>query len=69
MLPVPTVTPVTIPDALTVAVPVLLQVPPEVASDKEVVRPRHTVIVPKIAVGNEFTVTIAVVIQPVAVNV
>ena len=65
IVPVPTDTPVTIPVALTVAVPVLFQVPPPVASDNDVVSPKHTLVFPSIAVGNGLTVTSAVMIQPV----
>ena len=43
----------------------LLHVPPPVRSVNCVVSPAHTVIVPVIAVGNGFTVTTAVMIQPV----
>ena len=48
-----------IPDAL------LLHVPPLVASLKPVVNPWHTVKVPRIGVGKAFTVTTAVMMQPV----
>ncbi len=59
----PELTPVTIPDVPTVAIPVavLLQVPPAVASLSEVVAPpAHTMAVPLIdagVAGNGFTVT------------
>ena len=69
VLVVATTPPVTTPvDSPTVAIPValLLHVPPPVPSVSVVVNPEHTVRVPLIAVGNGFTVTMAVCIQPVA---
>lgn len=71
MVDVPPATPVTIPVAPTVATAVLLLLhpPPPVASESDVVSPAHTVLVPNIAVGNGVTVTTAVVVQPVAVEV
>ena len=59
-------TPVTFPDPSTVAVPVaaLLHVPPVVALDKLVIDPTQTLVVPLIDVGNWFTVTISVTVQP-----
>ena len=61
----PAATPVTTPvDALTVAVAVLddVQTPPAVTSDKVVVEPSHTEVVPVIAatVGNALIVTVVV---------
>jgi hypothetical protein len=67
VLVVATVPPVTIPVVKpTVAMPValLLHVPPP-ASDKVIVKPEQTVSVPSMAVGNGYTVTTAVIIQPV----
>ena len=63
----PIVTPVTIPvTEPIVALPLLLvQVPPAVASVNAVVKPKHTVKVPDMAEGKGFTVTTAVMIQPV----
>ena len=64
---VPADTPVTNPLLLTVAIPVLAddQLPPAVGADPVncVVKPAHTVNVPVI-VGNELTVTVAVITQP-----
>jgi hypothetical protein len=58
---VPAATPVTTPEADTVAREVLLEdhVPPEVASERAVVDPTHTVLVPVMpaTVGRAFTVT------------
>jgi hypothetical protein len=71
VLVVATIPPVTTPVVKpTVAIPValLLHVPPP-ASLNVVVNPEHTVSVPSIAVGNGFTVTTAVMIQPVDGNV
>ena len=61
----PAATPVTTPvDASTVAVAVLddVQTPPAVRSDKVVVAPSHTEVVPVIAatVGNALIVTVVV---------
>lgn len=59
---VPAATPVTMPVLLpTVAVPAdeLLHVPPDVVLDKDVVEPTHTMLVPEIAAGDPFTVTVA----------
>ena len=69
MIVVPEVTPVTTPEAFIVAVvaPPLLHVPPVVASLNVVVPGAHTVIVPVIADGIVFTVTIAVAVQPIDV--
>ena len=64
MVVLPAATPVTTPvDASTVAVAVLddVQTPPAVASDKVVVAPSHTVVVPVIA-ATEGAVTVIVVI-------
>jgi hypothetical protein len=71
MFVVPAVTPETIPDiAPTVATDVvpLLHTPPEVASDKLVVAPEHTLLAPEIAAGNGFTVTIVVAVQPLPLS-
>ena len=68
MVDVPGLTPVTTPVAgITVAIPVepLLHVPPNVASESEVVAPTHTVGLPRIGVGSASTVTTEVVIQVV----
>lgn len=65
---VPADTPVTIPVVPPInATPValLLQVPGALASVSGVVSPAHTSNVPLIRAGNGFTVTIAVIIQPV----
>ena len=66
MAAVPAATPVTTPEAFIVAVvaPPLLQVPPVVASLNVVVPGAHTVIVPVMADGTEFTVITEVVLQP-----
>ena len=65
MVVLPAATPVTTPvDALTVAVAVLddVQTPPAVTSDKVVVAPSHTEVVPVIAAtaGNALIVTVVV---------
>ena len=63
--------PVTTPDdEPTIAIPValLVHVPLPDASDKDVVKPEHTLFIPSMAVGNGFTVTTVVMIQPVALN-
>jgi hypothetical protein len=65
MVVLPAATPVTTPvDASTVAVAVLddVQTPPAVTSDKVVVAPSHTEVVPVIAatVGNALIVTVVV---------
>ena len=65
MVVLPAATPVTTPvDASTVAVAVLddVQTPPSVTSDKVVVAPSHTEVVPVIAatVGNALIVTVVV---------
>ena len=67
IIDVPAVTPVTIPvDDPTVALPLLLlHVPPAGVEFNVVVRPTQTFNVPVIAVGFGFTVTTAVLIQPV----
>ena len=68
MVAVPAATPVTTPDAVTVATPVLLlvHVPPAVASVSGVVNPTQTDNVPVIAGGKGLTVTTTVgAIQPV----
>ena len=67
---------IVVPAAIPVAIPVpgpivatnglpLPQVPPGVASANVVVKPTHTDSVPVMAAGNGFTVTMAVLIQPV----
>jgi hypothetical protein len=72
MVAVPAATPVTTPEALTVATAVLLedQVPPTVTSVKVVVDPAQTVVVPAIAAttGLAFTVieAVALEVQPEA---
>ena len=63
---IPVTTPVNNP-AVAFVILLLLQVPEGVASCKSVVRPTHTAIVPVIAAGNGFTVTIAVDIHPVGI--
>ena len=66
MVAVPAVTPVTSPVEMTVAFPELLvQVPPAGVLPSEVIEPTHTLAIPVIAVGTGFTVTGAVIIQPV----
>jgi hypothetical protein len=68
----PAATPVMTPEALTVAIAVLLedQVPPDVASLKVVVDPTQTLVVPVMAatVGRALTVTLFVtaVVHPLA---
>ncbi len=56
----PTETPLTTPEALTVAIPVApeLQVPPEVASAKVEVEPVHIVVVPEIVPAEPEGVTL-----------
>ena len=64
MVVLPAATPVTTPvDALTVAVAVLddVQTPPAVTSDKVVVAPSHTEVVPVIAATVGWAVTVTVV--------
>jgi hypothetical protein len=64
---VPAETPVTIPvDAPTVAIDVLADVhdPPELASDKVIVLPAHTLADPDIAAGGAATVMIVVALPP-----
>ena len=67
IIDVPAVTPVTIPvDDPTVALPLLLlHVPPAGVEFNVVVKPTQTLKTPVIAVGFGFTVTMAVLIQPV----
>jgi hypothetical protein len=64
---VPATNPETTPEGLTVATDVvtLVQLPPEVASVSEVVLPAHTYKVPEMEEGNEFTLTVKAVPQPV----
>jgi hypothetical protein len=72
MVAEPAETPVTTPEALTVATAVLLedQVPPAVASLKVVADPTQTLVVPVMAAttGRAFTVTpvVTAVVQPLA---
>ena len=65
----PAPTPVTVPDAFTEAIALLLvaQVPPAVASVKAVVEPIHTTAAPAIAAGVVITVmaNTAALLQPV----
>ena len=58
----PTVTPLTVPVAATVAIEVLplLHVPPAIMSPNEVVAPAHTFADPVITAGSGFVVTIVV---------
>ena len=66
---VPKELPVAIPllkPMVSTAVLLLAHVPPVVASDKVVVKPTHTVMVPVMADGSAFTVTVAVMKQPLA---
>ena len=64
----PTLLPVTIPDVPTLATAtlLLLQKPPGVTLASGVVRLTHTDVVPVIAAGDGFTVTLVNVEQPVA---
>ena len=60
MIEVPDVTPVTTPEAVTVATDVVLlvqDVPPVVASVSTVVAPAHIAVVPEIGATAAFTVT------------
>jgi hypothetical protein len=64
MIVEPNATPVTTPvedPTVAIAVLLLLQVPPEIASLRAVVRPEHTTVLPVIAAGREFTDTLVVV--------
>ena len=65
MAVVPVAIPVTIPAALIVptVISLQLQVPPVVASEREVVDPEHTLAVPPIAAGKAFTVTGVILLQ------
>lgn len=68
----PAATPVTTPlDVPTVAIDdgAPLHVPPPIPSLSVVVRPTHTLNVPVIVDGSGFTLTVAVVAQPVLVSV
>ena len=66
ILEVPTLLPVTTPVFNPiVALPLLLVHVPPPASLNVIVEPRHTVLAPKIAVGNGLTVTVVVVMHPV----
>jgi hypothetical protein len=60
---VPVATPVTVPDATVALLLLLLHVPPP-ASVSNMLPYWHTAAGPPIAVGNELTVTTAVVLQP-----
>ena len=62
---IPVTTPVA--DTVPAAGLLLLQVPPPVRSVNAVVKPAHTDNVPVIPTGTGFTVTTAVVIQPVPI--
>src|SRR3569833_1461543 len=66
MIAEPPLTPVTTPP-LTVAIRLLelLQLPPVVVSLSVVVEPTHNTGVPVITAGDVFTVTVAVLVQPV----
>jgi hypothetical protein len=63
---VPAATPETIPDEPTVATEaaLLLHVPPDVASLKDMTEPAHTEDEPEMAAGTVLTVTVAVAVQP-----
>lgn len=68
MVSVPASTPVTTPVAgimVAVAVLLLLQVPPALASLSVTDAPSHTPVAPVIVAGSGFTVTLAVAVQPV----
>ena len=68
MIAEPAVTPVTLPVLLrTVATAVLplVQVPPVLTSVKVTEEPAHTVPIPLIPDGSEFTVTTPVILHPV----
>ena len=66
MVVTPTILPVTTPveDMDAMVELLLLHVPPP-ASLRVVVEPWHTAFAPSIAVGNGFTVTVVVMMQPV----
>jgi hypothetical protein len=67
ILVVPTVIPVTIPERepmVATAVVPEVQLPPTAASDKVIVLPTHTVEGPRMAVGEELTVSVVVAMQP-----
>lgn len=61
----PPVTSPVVDPILAITVALLLQIPPVGTSLNEVVRPAHTERVPLMAEGNAYTVTVAVIIQPV----
>ena len=67
MTDVPAVTPVTTPPTVIVATAgvALLHAPPAVALLKVVVALTHTLVVPVMAAGSGFTVTVVVTAQPV----
>ena len=67
----PVTTPVAQPvePMVATAVELLLQLPPEIALNKQVVAPWHTLSVPTIGPGVLFTVTIVVLEQPVTDDV
>ena len=67
MVAVPAIEPVTIPevDPIPALVLLLLHVPPAGVEFKEVVKPTHTFVVPVIAVGLAFMVTMTTLRQPV----
>lgn len=66
IIAVPAVNPVTVPEELMLPMDgaLLLHVPPPVVSDKVVVNPVHTVVLPVIGFGRGLTVTTEVVVQP-----
>jgi hypothetical protein len=67
MMALPALTPVTVPDTSTLAVPgaLLPHTPPRLASCNVVVAPAHSVPAPLIGRGGLLTVTVVVAIQPV----
>ena len=67
MVTVPAVLPVTMPEdepTEATAALLLVQVPPPVASVNAVLLPMHTLVVPVITEGPEFTFTVVVALQP-----
>ena len=69
MVAVPAVVPVTVPEAFMLATAplLLLQVPPGVTSDNEVVSPAQAFAIPLIAAGVGLTITFTDVVHPAAV--
>ena len=65
LISIPVITPDNEPIDATLTL-LLLHVPPGDPSLRVVVRPAHTVVLPAITVGNGFTVTFVVLVQPVA---